>query len=69
MACPPTYLRFGAPIDTNRPDRTSGQTWIFAIKDRVQTKLKTTLAELLGIRDADSAAESETRWTTMNWRS
>jgi hypothetical protein len=50
-------LRFGTPIDTNRPDRTSAQTWIFTIKGRVQTKLKTTLAELLRIRDADSYRE------------
>jgi hypothetical protein len=56
-------LRFGTPIDINRPDRTSAHTWIFTIKDRVQTKLETTLAELLRIRDADSYRElNPTAW-------
>lgn len=59
------YLRFGTPIDTNRPDRTSAETWPTIIKERVQTELETTLADLQRIRDADPYRELN----PMAWRS
>jgi len=59
------YLRFGVPIDTNRPGRTSAENWVCTIKDRVQTELETTLSDLQRIRDDDPYRELN----PISWRS
>ncbi len=47
------YLRFGAPIDTTRPARTSSAQWEATVKDRTQTALEGILDELRTRREAD----------------
>jgi 1-acyl-sn-glycerol-3-phosphate acyltransferase len=59
------YLRFGVPIDTNRPGRTSAKNWVCTIKDRVQTELETTLSDLQRIREQEPDPELK----PMTWRS
>jgi len=47
------YLRFGHPIPTNRPARTSAPTWESTVKQRTQTELETILADLRELRQGD----------------
>jgi 1-acyl-sn-glycerol-3-phosphate acyltransferase len=51
------YLRFGTPIDTTRPGRTSAKSWVSTVKDRAQTELETTLSDLQTIRSNDPYRE------------
>ncbi|WP_369832276.1 lysophospholipid acyltransferase family protein [Mycobacterium sp. AT1] len=60
-----SYLRFGAPIATTRPERASEQEWVAAVKERVQTELQSTLSDLQGIRDDDPYRELN----PLAWRS
>lgn len=47
------YLRFGAPISTTKPARTSAVTWEATVKERTQTALEKVLADLQDLRDGD----------------
>lgn len=47
------YLRFGAPIDTTKPDDVSGTDWVLEVKKATQAALETVLAALLLIRADD----------------
>ncbi|CAN5286501.1 lysophospholipid acyltransferase family protein [soil metagenome] len=47
------YLRFGTPIDTTKPARTSNDKWVTTIRDNTHDALTTILADLLEIRAAD----------------
>ena len=47
------YLRFGTPIDTSRPPRTSAVDWVEAVKHATQTSLEGMIDDLLTIRADD----------------
>jgi 1-acyl-sn-glycerol-3-phosphate acyltransferase len=47
------YLRFSAPIDTNKPDQISAKNWVSTIKESAQAELETTLSGLQRVRDND----------------
>lgn len=47
------YLRFARPIETTKPERTTTDNWVRIVKDRTQTQLQDTLADLLRIRESD----------------
>jgi 1-acyl-sn-glycerol-3-phosphate acyltransferase len=59
------YLRFGAPIDTNRPSSTSAEDWVTLVKDRAQAKLEDVLSGLQQVRDEDPYRELN----PLAWRS
>ncbi len=47
------YLRFGTPISTVKPPRTSASAWEAAVKERAQTALEGVLADLQAVRTSD----------------
>ncbi len=47
------YLRFGAPIATAKPAKTSESAWVESVREKAQKALETDLAELLTIRTDD----------------
>lgn len=47
------YLRFGRPIDTARPAGVDAAEWEAVVKDRAQSALETTLADLRRVRETD----------------
>lgn len=47
------YLRFGAPIDTTKPDRVSTDRWVGTVRQETQQSLEQILAELLAVRADD----------------
>ncbi|ULE35129.1 lysophospholipid acyltransferase family protein [Mycobacterium sp. IDR2000157661] len=47
------YLRFASPIDTSRPSDVEPEKWVDTVKERTQTALETTLAELQQLRATD----------------
>ena len=47
------YLRFGTPIETTRPNRVAVATWEATVKERTQTALEATLADLQRLRAND----------------
>ena len=47
------YLRFGTPLQTARPARVRADTWEAAVKERTQTALEATLADLQELRKTD----------------
>lgn len=47
------YLRFGTPIDTTKPARTSTEKWVAAVRQNTHDALRTILDDLLEIRAAD----------------
>lgn len=47
------YVRFGTPIDTQRPTRVPAAKWEATVKDRTQDALETVLTDLQGLRAAD----------------
>jgi 1-acyl-sn-glycerol-3-phosphate acyltransferase len=48
-----TYLRFGAPIDTTRPEGTAAEAWTATVRERAKGALEGELAALLEIRAGD----------------
>lgn len=51
------YLRFGPPIDTTRPPRTTVDAWTSTVKRRVQAQLEASLDDLQQIREKDPYRE------------
>jgi 1-acyl-sn-glycerol-3-phosphate acyltransferase len=51
------YLRFGAPIETTKPARTSEATWVATVKQNTQESLEQILANLLVVRTGDPYRE------------
>lgn len=47
------YLRFATPIDTAKPARVSGATWVATVKRKTEESLERTLGELLELRAGD----------------
>lgn len=47
------YVRFGAPISTVKPARTSASIWEATVKERTQTALEAVLADLQDVRTSD----------------
>lgn len=47
------YLRFAPPMATSRPPRVTADTWVAGVKDRTQTALQQTLADLQELRATD----------------
>lgn len=47
------YLRFGSPIDTNRPAGTTAAAWEATVKEHTQAALEATLDDLRACREAD----------------
>lgn len=47
------YVRFGTPISTVKPARTSASTWEATVKERTQTALEGVLADLQAVRASD----------------
>ena len=47
------YLRFAPPITTSQTPRADAETWIATVKDRTQTALERTLADLQELRTSD----------------
>ncbi|MBW0014434.1 lysophospholipid acyltransferase family protein [Mycobacterium sp.] len=51
------YLRFGAPIDTARPNRVTTPDWVTSVRNTTQQSLETILTELLTVRADDPFRE------------
>lgn len=47
------YLRFGAPIDTAKPDGVASEEWVDTVRQRTKDSLEQILAELLDVRADD----------------
>ena len=47
------YLRFGQPISTTRPARAQAAKWEALVKERTQTAIETSLADLQELREVD----------------
>lgn len=47
------YLRFGAPIETTKPNHESEENWVTSVRDRTQQSLESILTELLAVREDD----------------
>jgi len=47
------YLRFGSPIDTQRPTDIDSAAWEATVKERTQTGLQTILDDLQTVRSTD----------------
>jgi 1-acyl-sn-glycerol-3-phosphate acyltransferase len=47
------YLRFGSPLETARPAGVPAAKWEATVKERTQTALETTLADLQQLRETD----------------
>lgn len=47
------YLRFGAPISTERPSRVAAATWEVGVWERTKTALEAVLADLQALRESD----------------
>ena len=47
------YLRFGTPLQTARPAGVPADTWEATVKERTQSALETTLADLQKLRKTD----------------
>lgn len=47
------YLRFGSPIDTNRPAGTTAAAWEATVKEHTQAALEATLDDLRACRETD----------------
>lgn len=48
-----TYVRFGTPIDTAKPEGVDAAQWVATVKEGTQTALETALADLQTLRSAD----------------
>jgi 1-acyl-sn-glycerol-3-phosphate acyltransferase len=51
------YLRFGAPIETTKPARTSEAKWVATVKQNTQESLEQILGDLLVVRTGDPYRE------------
>jgi 1-acyl-sn-glycerol-3-phosphate acyltransferase len=51
------YLRFGEPIETTKPNRTSTENWVASVRKDTQQSLETILTELLAVRAGDPFRE------------
>jgi 1-acyl-sn-glycerol-3-phosphate acyltransferase len=59
------YLRFAAPIYTNKPAEVSEDNWVAMVKHKTQESLEQTLADLLEIRNRDPYRElNPAAWRT-----
>lgn len=47
------YLRFGSPLETAKPARVPSEKWEATVKERTQTALEATLADLQELRKTD----------------